>query len=90
MMRDGKHNPEETDPEKVAQLLDLELMQKRAEWQQKKARRGGLRALSFLFLFIVIAAALVGFFLFFDTERGREIQSSATAIATPSPTAAPR
>jgi hypothetical protein len=90
MMLDGKHNPEETDPEKLAQLLELELMQKRAGWQQKKARRGNLRAMSFLFLFVVIAAALAGFFLFFNPERVREMRSGSTESVTPSPTAPPR
>ncbi len=89
MMLDGKHNPEETDPEKLAQLLELELMQKRAGWQKKKAHLGSLRALSFLFLFVVIAAALVGFFLFFNPDRVREMRSSSTDSVTPSPTATP-
>ena len=89
-MLDGKHNPEETDPEKLARLLELELMQKRASWQQKKARRGNLRAMSFLFLFVVIAAALLGFFLFFNPERVREMGSGSTNSVTPSPTAPPR
>jgi len=90
MMLDGKHNPEETDPETLARLLELELMQKRAGWQLKKARRGGLRAISFLFLFVVIAAALVGFFLFFNPEQVREMQSGPTDSVTPSPSATPR
>jgi hypothetical protein len=89
MMLDGKNNPEETDPEKLARLLELELMQKRAAWQQKKARRGTLRTMSFLFLFVVIAAALAGFFLFFNPERVREIRRPTDAV-TPSPTATPR
>ena len=89
MMSDGKHNPEETDPEKLARLLELELMQRRAGWQQKKARRGSLRAISFLFLFVVIAAALAGFFLFFNPERVRDMRSGPTDTVTPSPTATP-
>ena len=88
-MLDGKHNPEETDPEKLARLLDLELMQKRAEWQQRKARRGSFRAMSFVFLFVIIAAALVGFFLFFNPERVREMRPSPVDTVTPSPTASP-
>jgi hypothetical protein len=90
MMVDGKHNPEETDPEKLARLLELELAQKRAQWQQKKARRGNLRAISFLFLFVVIAAALAGFFLFFNPDRVREMRSAPTDSVTPSPTVRPR
>ena len=78
-MADGKHNPEETDPEKLALLLEMELMQKRAGWQQAKARRGSLRTLSFLFLFLIIAGALVGFFLFL----GPRLQEARTQIPVP-------
>ena len=82
-MSDGKHNPEETDPEKLALLLELELMQKRGGWQQAKARRGSLRAISFLFLFAIVAAALVAFFLI--GPRLREVRSAPAESATPSP-----
>lgn len=59
----------ETDPEKLAKLLEIELMQKRASWQQAKARRSSLRTMSFLFLFAVIFAALAAFYFFFSGER---------------------
>ncbi len=90
MMGDGKHNPEEIDPEKLTRLLELELMQKRAGWQQKKARRGSLRALSFLFLFAIVAASLVGYFLFFNPGRVREMPSTTVDSVTPTPTSSPR
>ena len=68
MMPDGNSKPEPTelDPAKLAKLLEIELMQKRAGWQQAKARRNKLRALSFLFLFLVILAAMAAFYLFFS------------------------
>jgi hypothetical protein len=61
MTPDGNRQPDlrETDPEKLAKLLEIELMQKRASWQQAKARRSTLRTMSFLFLFLVIVAAFV-------------------------------
>jgi hypothetical protein len=73
-MPDGNRKPEggEIDP---AKLLEIELMQKRAAWQQAKARRGNLRAVSVFFLIVVIAAALVCFYLFFSPERVRELRS---------------
>ena len=85
-MPDGNRKPEggEIDP---AKLLELELMQKRAEWKQAKARRGSLRALSFFFLIVVIVAALICFYLFFSPERVRELRSGSAGEteATPSP-----
>ncbi len=86
---DRKREPGETDPARLAQLLELELMQKRAAWQQTKARRGNLRALSFLFLFIVIAAALAAFFVLFSSDTVSELRSNAPH-SSPSPTSSPR
>ena len=92
-MLDGNRKPEgeEIDPAKLEQLLQIELMQKRAAWQQAKARRGGLRALSFFFLFLVVIAALVGFFVFFSPDRVSELKSLGTSELqpSPSPTATP-
>jgi hypothetical protein len=83
---DSKREPTETDPAKLAQLLEIELMQKRAQWQQAKARRGNLRALSFFFLFIVIVGALVAFFLFFSPARVTELRANAPhSGASPAP-----
>ena len=84
-MPDDNRKPErqEIDPAQIEKLLEIELMQKRATWQQTKARRGGLRALSFLFLFLVILAALVGFFVFFSSGRMSELKSSEPAPSQP-------
>ena len=81
-MPDSNRKPEggEIDP---VQLLELELMQKRATWQRAKARRGGLRALSFLFLFVVIVAAIAVFFIFFSPARVQELRSGHEPGAQP-------
>jgi hypothetical protein len=62
---DNKPRQEEVDPDKLSKLLEIELMQKRAAWQQMAARGKTLRTVSFFFLFVVILAALIGFYFFF-------------------------
>jgi len=59
MPESDRHKPDLSEHE---QLLELELIQKRAAWQQAKARRGSWRALSFFFLFAVIVATLLTYF----------------------------
>ncbi len=54
----------ETDPDALARALELELIAKRASWQKMAARRGTWRALSFLFLFLIILGALLAYFYF--------------------------
>ena len=85
-MLDGNRKPEgeEIDPAQLEQMLQIELMQKRAAWQQARAKRNGLRALSFFFLFLVVIAALVGFFVFFSPERVDELKSLGTSEVQPS------
>ncbi|MDQ6626818.1 MAG: hypothetical protein M3Y69_11885 [Verrucomicrobiota bacterium] len=87
---DGKPQPDAPDPAKLAQLLEIELMQKRATWQQARARRRNIRALSFLFLFVVIGAALVIFFVFFSSDRVTELRANTAHSASPSPAPSPR
>jgi hypothetical protein len=82
---DGK--PEPADPELLLRMLDLELMQKRAQRQQESARRGNWRALSFLFLVIVIVAGFVAAYFAFSSGRLEELR--ARNAAPPSPTEAP-
>jgi len=54
----------ESDPDALAKALELELIMKRASWQKMRARRGTWRALSFLFLFLVLLGALLAYFYF--------------------------
>lgn len=86
MTSDGnpKSQPEEIDPATIEKLLEIELIQKRAEWKQTKARRGNLRMLSFLFLLVVIVGALVGFFYFFSSGAVNDLR----ARSTPTPASA--
>jgi hypothetical protein len=51
--------------EELSRLIELELMQKRAEWQKAGARRKNLRSVSILFLFIVVMGALLAFYFAF-------------------------
>jgi hypothetical protein len=78
---DGKPESTGNDPEQLTRLLELELMQKRSAWQQASARHRAIRSASFFFLFVVILAALVGFYLVFSrapAEHGNQ-------HATPTP-----
>ena len=61
---DGKPEPSEIDPEKLSKLLEIELMQKRATWQRTAAHRRSLRAVAFLFLFLVIVGAVAAYYFF--------------------------
>ncbi len=83
-----KREGSDTDPERLAQLLELELIQKRAAWQQAAARRGSLRVLSFLFLFIVIVGTLIAFFVFFSSDSVTDVRSNAPQ--SPAPAGSPR
>ncbi len=86
MMEDDidKLKKAETSTSELEKMLELELIQKRAQWQQQKARRGTFRTLSFFFLFLVVVAALAGFFFFFIAERPRP-DSAPTEQTPPSP-----
>jgi len=80
---DRKPEPAETDPEKLEKLLEIELMQKRAAWQQARVRRGNLRLLSVLFLVVIVALALFVFVMYFSPARMQELKSHATPSASP-------
>ena len=59
---DGKPQPSDTDPEKLARLLEIELMQKRVAWQRAGERRNVYRLYALLFLVLVIAGAIAAYF----------------------------
>ena len=62
-----------TDPDALAKLLEMELALKRAAWQHARSRRGTWRALSILFLLLVMMGALVAYFYFMpDLSRRGE------------------
>ena len=72
-----------TDPDALAKLLDLELALKRASWEQTRSRRGTWRALSILFLLLVIAGAIAAWF-FFAPALGRHGETANRPAATDS------
>ena len=73
----GKPNPNESDPETVARLLELELVRKRVEWKETGKRYRAFRSMSFVFLFLLIAGALVAaFFVFSRVNEQRANQRS--------------
>jgi hypothetical protein len=80
---DRKPEPKDIDPEQLTRLLELELMQKRAGWQQAGARHRTIRTVSFLFLFIVIVASAVVFFIFFSGMKEGGRPNVSTPEATP-------
>lgn len=59
--------PKLEEAEQLVRLLELELMQKRTAWKQERQRNRSIRSAGFLFLFLVIAACLVGFFFVFSS-----------------------
>jgi hypothetical protein len=82
--RDGK--PEPADPEQMLRMVELEMIQQRALRTQATARHKNLRALSFLFLFLVILG--VAFAAYFAFTSGRVDDLRARSNAAPSPTPA--
>ena len=80
---DGK--PEPIDPETTLRLLEIEMMQQRARRKQASARRSNLRAISFLFLFLVIMGAAVAAYFAFTSGRVEELRTRDNAVPSPTP-----
>jgi flagellar basal body-associated protein FliL len=83
---DGKPEPSSTDPEQLARLLEIELMQKRATWQRTSEQRKSVRMLAFLFLLVVIAGAFAAYFFLFANglpPRDQQQQSPAADRSQP-------
>lgn len=69
-------------PDELTKLLEIELIQKRAEWQRATARNKNLKSFSFLFLFLVVLAGLAAFYFTFMRAR-EERQNRPPATAQP-------
>src|SRR3989442_13514568 len=66
--------PNEIDADKLARLLELELIQKRATWKQAGERYRSIRTAGFVFLFVLIVGCVIGglfFFLFGEVKTGK-------------------
>jgi len=68
------------DAEQLARLLELELKQKRVAWQHAKQRKKSYRSLAILFIFLLFAGCLLGFFFAFS--RVNEERQSRPAAAS--------
>ena len=86
---DGKGEPAANNPEKLPELIELELLQKRAAWERARARRNSLRAMSFLFLFVVMVAAIGGFYYVTSIMERPALPREVDAVSTPTPSVAP-
>ena len=73
--------PVTSDAEQLSRLLELELIQNRVAWKQARERKKSLRSLAFLFLFLLFAACLLGFFFAFNRVN-EERQNRPTATSS--------
>lgn len=72
--------PTPADADQLSRLLELELKQKRVEWKHLKQRKKSFRSLAFVFLFLLFAACLAGyFFVFSRVNEERQNRPAATA-----------
>ena len=66
----GQTPPNNAD--ELTKLLEIELIQKRAEWQRASARNKNLKSLSFFFLSLVVLGALAAvYFTFMRVSEGK-------------------
>ena len=82
--------PEPVDPETTLRLIELELMHQRTARQQSGTPYRGLRAVSLLFLFVVILGGLLVFYYVFysgglDEFRARNATESSPTATSPTP-----
>ena len=70
--------PNAPEADELSNLLEFELIQKREAWKQTSQRNRSLRTAAFLFLFLLIAGCVLGFFFVF-TRVNEERQNRPTA-----------
>jgi hypothetical protein len=76
--------PNQVDPDNLARLLELELIQKRTTWKQAGERYRAIRAAGFVFLFLLIVGCLVGgYFAFMRMNETRPSHPSAATDSVP-------
>jgi len=80
---EAKRNRPASDSEEINRLLEIELIQKRAAWQQASSRYKTLKSVSILFLFVVILGALLGFY--FVMMRVSENRGNPKTTLSPAP-----
>ena len=72
--------PIDREAAELSRLLELELVQNRAAWEQTRERTKLLRCFAFLFVFLLLLGCLVGFFFVF-TRVSEERQNRPAAIS---------
>ena len=80
MANQTQFRPKLEEAEQLVRLLELELNQKRANWKQASQRNRSLRSGAFLFIFLVVAACLAGFFFAFIRVSEQRQHSPTTAV----------
>lgn len=76
-----QYRPKLEEAEQLVRMLELELAQKRVNWEQASQRNRSRRTAAFLFLFLVVAACLAGFFFAFVRVSDQR-QNRPTTAAT--------
>ena len=78
-LKAGGDGKQET--EKLFQMLEVKLGQERVAWQKAKSQIRVVRTASFLFLFLLILAALAAsYFIFYRAQEYRSNKSEQTAL----------
>jgi hypothetical protein len=85
-MNSNGGKPEPVDPENAVRMLEIELMRQRASRLVAGAPYRGLRAASFVFLFVIILGALLA--LYYLVSSGRLDELRARNAPKPSPSLA--
>ena len=80
MANPAQFRPKLEEAEQLVRLLELELNQKRANWKQASQRNRSIRSGAFLFIFLVVAACLAGFFFAFIRVSEQRQHSPTTAV----------
>jgi ferric-dicitrate binding protein FerR (iron transport regulator) len=80
MANPAQFRPKLEEAEQLVRMLELELSQKRANWKQATQRNRSMRSAAFLFLFLIVAACLAGFFFAFIRVSEQRQHSPTTAV----------
>jgi hypothetical protein len=78
--------PIASSPDELSQLLEIELIQKRAEWQRTIDRNKNLKAVSLVFLAVVVLGGLgVLYFVFLRASEEKQHRPAQTALTPTEP-----
>jgi hypothetical protein len=75
--------PAANNAEELSRLIEIELIQKRAEWQKASARRKTIRSVATLFLFVVIMGTVLAFYFAFTRANEERVHQRPPAAEAP-------